>query len=190
MNRASNQFEFPSGQVLEIYQGDIKHEKTDAIVNAANAQLMHGGGVAAAIARAGGETIRQVSSEWIRKQGHVTHAHPAVTSGGNLPCKAVIHAVGPKWGEGAEDTKLAEAILGSLKTAEDLKMLSIAFPAISTGIYGFPKERAAKVFMRTIQSFFKDSPHSAIKVVRIVLMDETTLEEFSKAFQNMVESRR
>jgi len=184
MSEIVNHYQFASGQNLVICQGDITREETDAIVNAANSQLMHGGGVAAAIARKGGEAIDRESREWVRENGPVTHARPAVTSGGDLPTRNVIHAVGPIWGEGNEDRKLKEAITGSLKTADDLGVYSIAFPAISTGIYGFPKDRAAEIFMRSIREYFNKNPWSIISNVRIVLMDEMTLRTFIIAFQN------
>ncbi len=176
--------QFTSGQILEICRGDLTRESTDAIVNAANSRLMHGGGVAAAIARQGGEAINRESSAWIKKNGPVTHAKPAFTSGGKLPCKFVIHAVGPVWGDGDENQKLSMAIDGCLNTAEDLKIKSIAFPAISTGIFGFPKDQAAEIFMHTFKEYFEKNPKSAVALVKIVLLDEETLHAFSEAFQN------
>jgi O-acetyl-ADP-ribose deacetylase (regulator of RNase III) len=176
--------QFTTGQILEISRGDLTRESTDAIVNAANSRLMHGGGVAAAIARQGGDAINRESSKWVKKNGPVTHAKPAFTSGGKLPCKFVIHAVGPVWGDGEENQKLSMAVSGCLKTAEDLKINSIAFPAISTGIFGFPKDQAAEIFMLTFVEYFKKHPKSAVTLVKIVLLDEETLHAFSQAYQN------
>ena len=90
-------YTYPSGQRLEIVQGDITGETVDAIVNAANSHLQHGAGVAGAILRRGGYQIQQESLEWVRQHGPVTHAEPAYTSAGKLPCRYVIHAVGPVW---------------------------------------------------------------------------------------------
>ena len=174
---------FPSGATLEIFQGDITLEDTDAIVNAANAQLVHGGGVAAAIARRGGEAIWHESREWVRQNGPVSHDRPAYTTGGNLRCKVVIHAVGPIWGEGDEADKLAQAITGSLDMAARLGLRSIAFPAISTGIFGFPVEKAAQVFCDTLNSYFSDGKESPLNLVRLVLFDETTTAVFQNIFQ-------
>ena len=174
---------FPSGVTLEILQGDITLEDTDAIVNAANAQLMHGGGVAAAIAQRGGETIWHESREWVRQNGPVSHDRPAYTTGGNLRCKFVIHAVGPIWGEGNEADKLTQAITGSLDMAARLGLQSIAFPAISTGIFGFPVEKAAQVFCDTFNSFFSGGKESPLTLVRLVLFDETTTAVFQNIFQ-------
>ena len=177
---------YPSGQQLEIAQGDITQDKVGAIVNAANAQLMHGGGVAAAIACSGGAVIQKESNEWVRRHGTVSHAKPAYTSAGNLPCKYVIHAVGPVWGEGKEDEKLRAAIQGSLELAEDLGLTSIAFPAISTGIFGFPKKLAAKIFMDTISTYFEQKPSSPLAIVRLTLYDNPTMKIFLRAFEKKI----
>ena len=177
MNKVLVDRTLPTGQILQIVQGDITAEETDAIVNAANEDLQHGGGVAWAIVRRGGEAIQQESDAWIRKHGPVTHSHPAWTSGGLLPAKYVIHAVGPVWGDGNEDTKLAAAIHGSLQVADELKLSSISLPAISTGIFGFPKERAAGVIFSAIKNYFSHH-ESGIKLVRLVLYDEPTIRAF------------
>ena len=166
------------GQKLEIAQGDITTEQVDAIVNAANAELQHGGGVAWAISRRGGEAIQRESNEWVRKHGSVSHAEPAYTSGGELLCKYVIHAVGPVWGEGNEDNKLASAVSGSLRRADELKLESIAFPAVSTGIFGFPKERAAKIIFAEIEKYFAENKQSGLKLIRLTLFDQPTIEAF------------
>ncbi len=173
---------FPSGQRLEVVQGDITREQVDAIVNAANEQLRHGGGVAAVIARRGGKIIDQESRAWVQKHGPVSHAQPAYTSAGKLPCRYVIHAVGPVWGSGDEDAKLAAAIEGSLRLAEKLGLASLAFPAISTGIFGFPKKRAARIFYRTIRNYFAQNPRSRLQQVRITLFDQPTLDAFVEVF--------
>jgi O-acetyl-ADP-ribose deacetylase (regulator of RNase III) len=125
----------PTGQSLQIAQGDITLEKVDAIVNAANEHLQHGGGVAWSIVRRGGDVIQDESDAWIAKHGLVPHSHPAWTSGGSLSARYVIHAVGPVWGDGDEDTKLAAAVTGSMQVADELGLSSIAFPASSA----FPK---------------------------------------------------
>ena len=173
---------FPSGQSLQITQGDITLEAVDAIVNAANEDLQHGGGVAWAIVKRGGDSIQLESDEWIRTKGRVSHTHPAWTSGGRLPAKYVIHAVGPVWGAGDEDAKLAQAISGALRLADELQCKSIALPAISTGIFGFPKERAAKIIFKTIEDYFS-STTSELKIVKIVLFDQATIDAFLGEWQ-------
>jgi len=170
-----------TGQSLQIVQGDITTEDVDAIVNAANEHLQHGGGVAWEIVKHGGNIIQEESDKWIQGHGLVSHTHPAWTSGGALPAKYIIHAVGPVWGDGDEDHKLAGAISGSLRVADELKLSSIAFPAISTGIFGFPKDRAAKIIFKTIEEYFNKN-NSEIKTVRITLLDQTTIDIFIEAW--------
>lgn len=167
----------PTGQTLQIAQGDLTLENVDAIVNAANEHLQHGGGVAWSIVRRGGDGIQAESDAWIAKHGLVSHSHPAWTSGGSLSAKYVIHAVGPVWGDGDEDAKLADAVTGSLRAADELGLSSIAFPAISTGIFGFPKERAAGIMLMSIREYFEKEP-STLKTIRLVLFDDATVEAF------------
>jgi O-acetyl-ADP-ribose deacetylase (regulator of RNase III) len=171
-----------TGQTVQIVQGDLTAEATDAIVNAANEHLSHGGGVAWAIVRRGGEIIQRESNEWIRKHGLVSQAHPAWTSGGNLPAKYVIHAVGPVWGEGHEDEKLSAAVNGSLEVADELNLTSISFPAISTGIFGFPKDRAARIIFDSIEKYFSQHK-SGITLIRLVLFDEPAIQAFLEAWR-------
>jgi O-acetyl-ADP-ribose deacetylase (regulator of RNase III) len=161
---------------LEIRQGDLTTEQVDAIVNAANQHLAHGGGVAGAIVQVGGWVIQEESTQWVKEHGIVTHEKPAYTSAGRLPCRVVIHAVGPVWGEGDEDRKLAAAVTGSLELADHLGLKSIAFPAISTGIFSFPKERAAGVILLAIRGYF--THESSINDVRIILVDTPTIDAF------------
>lgn len=178
MNKVLKESKFPTGQIIQFVQGDITTEEVDAIVNAANEHLQHGGGVAWAISKRGGPTIQKESDEWVQTKGTVEHAHPAWTSGGQLPARYVIHAVGPVWGRGDEDTKLSEAVTGSLRVADELDLKTVAFPAISTGIFGFPKERAAKVILETIESYFDENTSSGIVVVKLVLFDQSTADAF------------
>jgi len=168
----------PGGQRIQLIEGDITAERVDAIVNAANADLRHGGGVAGAISRKGGPWIQAESFEWVRCHGRVTHARPAWTSAGTLQARHVIHAVGPIWGEGDEDRKLAEAILGSLRVADELELKTLALPAISTGTFGFPPARAAALILGAIKDYFSTNPASRIERVGIVLLDLPALELF------------
>ena len=169
---------FPLGRKLQIVQGDITQEQVDAIVNAANANLQHGGGVAGIIVRKGGWEIQAESTKWVRERGPVSHSEPAYTTAGSLPLKFVIHAVGPRWGEGDEDVKLAAAVQGALRVADKLELISIALPAISTGIFGFPKERAAKIIFDSIAQFFVDNRESVVEQVRLTLFDQKTIDVF------------
>jgi putative ATPase len=178
MNNVLQERVFPTGQIIQIVQGDITIEEVDAIVNAANDHLQHGGGVAWVISRKGGETIQRESDAWIQAHGPVSHSHPAWTSGGLLPAKYVIHAVGPVWGYGDEDNKLESAIFGSLRVADELKCSSIALPAISTGIFGFPKDRAAEIIFSATEKYFTDNRAATVKMVKLVLFDQSSVDVF------------
>jgi len=168
---------------LQIVLGDITCEKVDAIVNAANERLQHGGGLSRAILKRGGPTIQQESNAWVQRNGPVSHAEPAWTTSGRLAAKTVIHAVGPVWGSGEEQAKLAAAVTGSLRVAEQLGLSSIALPAISTGIFGYPTAPAAEVILGAIEAYFQEHPDSSLKLIRLVLWDHTSLETFLKTCQ-------
>ena len=188
MNQVIKDQMFDSGQHLMLIQGDITEERVDAIVNAANARLQHGGGVASAIASRGGPQIQIESDAWVRKNGLVKPESPAYTSGGNLPCRYVIHAVGPVWGEGEEDRKLSEAIRGAVKLGDQLGLISISFPAISTGIYGFPIERAARINLDVFKEFFNSNEDSNISVARLTLFDQSSLDVFLQVWDSIFDS--
>lgn len=185
MNVVQYEYRFPSGQVLQLVHGDLTQEEVDAIVNAANDRLQHGGGVAGMIVKRGGVEIQVQSDAWVQRHGPVGHGKPAYTGAGSLPCRYVIHAVGPVWGEGDEDAKLKSAITGSLNLAERLDLASIAFPAISTGIFGFPKERAARVIISTVQGYFAENPSSGLNQVRLTLFDQPTIDAFLLVWNEM-----
>lgn len=169
----------PTGR-LTLVHGDLTQEQVDAIVNAANRQFKHGGGVAAAILKAGGESIRAESERWIQRHGPIDHDQPAITGAGDLPCQAVIHVVGPRWGEGREDTKLATAVQAVLEAAESQGFRTIAMPPISTGIFGFPVKRAAGVILAAIRDFYSDRQASQVAEVRVVIIDRPTLDAFQE----------
>ena len=171
-------------QTVQIIQGDITTEEVDAIVNAANEYLQHGGGVARSISNQGGPAIQKESDAWVREHGRVSHAHPAWTSGGRLPAKYVIHAVGPVWGDGDEDNKLESAVTGSLRVADELQCSAIALPAISTGIFGFPKDRAARIIFSSIEKYCTDNPSSGLKTIKLVLYDQPTVDVFLEVWLN------
>ena len=176
MNTVLLEHPFPNQKRFQIVEGDITKEQVDAIVNAANSQLAHGGGVAWAISRAGGKTVQKESNAWVREHGEVSHAKPAYTSGGDMPCKYIIHAVGPVWGDGDEDRKLADAVTGSLRVATDLGLASVSLPAISTGIFGFPKKRAARIIFSSIESYLTQNADSPLTTVRLILYGKTDAE--------------
>ena len=180
MNQVISEHILESGPRLQIVQGDITKEVVDAIVNAANAQLKHGGGVAGAIAGTGGPQIQAESDSWVLEHGPVSPESPAYTSGGKLTCRYVIHTAGPVWGEGDEHNKLGAAIMGALKLGDHLAVSSTSFPAVSTGIFGFPKEQAAVIILRAFQNYFVDNPKSKMEVVRLILFDQESLDIFHR----------
>jgi len=138
-------------RILELLDGDITEMQTDAIVNAANARLILGSGVAGAIRRKGGPEIQQECN----KIGGTFVGGAVITTAGNLKAKHVIHAVGPRMGEGNEDQKLKNATLRSLKLADENNLTSISFPAISAGVFGFPIGRCAEIMLKTTIDYLK-----------------------------------
>lgn len=174
--------------VIMLIEGDITELSTDAIVNAANSRLAHGGGVAGAIVRKGGRIIQEESDTWVSTRGEVEVGSAAITSSGKLHCQYVIHAVGPRMGEGDEDEKLKRATTSSLKLADKHGLLSIAFPAISTGIFGYPIDRCAGVMLSTVIEYVK----GATKLERIVfcLYGEEALKVFKSSFKELLSMTR
>jgi len=166
--------------VLELVQGDITALPVDAIVNAANKFLAHGGGVALAIAHKGGSAITTESETIIAERGPLEAGDAVITSGGKLPAKFVIHTVGPVWGEGSENDKLRRAIRNSLALAEEEGLRTIAFPAISTGIYRFPVDQAAKLMLAEAADYLRGTTN--LERVTFCLYDEETFRVFEEAF--------
>lgn len=145
---------------VSVVLGDITKIEADAIVNAANSSLMGGGGVDGAIHRAGGPQILEDCREIIARQGKCNTGDAVITSSGKLPAKYVIHTVGPVWngGNNKESEKLGSCYFESLNLAKQYGLKSIAFPGISTGIYSFPKDKAAKIAVNTVTDFLKNYP--------------------------------
>ena len=144
-----------NNKVLRLVNGDITERNVDAIVNAANSYLKHGGGVAAAIVRKGGTIIQEESDKILTSRGPIPVGSAVATTAGKLPCKAVIHTVGPRMGEGNEDYKLRKAVRSSLSLASEKGFRSISMPAISSGIFGFPKDRCAKILVEESKMFLQ-----------------------------------
>jgi O-acetyl-ADP-ribose deacetylase (regulator of RNase III) len=165
--------------IIELIQGDITELATDAVVNAANEDLrLLAGGVAGAIRRRGGPAIQRECDEI----GGTPVGTAVITTGGNLKARYVIHAVGPCWGEGDEDAKLAKTVECVLKLADSKKLRSVAIPAISTGIFRFPKERAAPIIVKTTIAYLKKVKTTLRRVV-FALYDPTSLDLFQQALR-------
>jgi O-acetyl-ADP-ribose deacetylase (regulator of RNase III) len=168
-------------KILRLVLGDITERDVDAIVNAANSHLQHGGGVAGAIVRKGGQIIQEESD----RIGFVPVGNAALTTAGKLPAKFVIHAVGPRMGEGDEDNKLKSAVRNALLLASEKRLESISMPAISSGIFGFPKDKCATILTNESQKFLKENPHASINVVEFCIFDESTLGHFKQEFDKL-----
>jgi O-acetyl-ADP-ribose deacetylase (regulator of RNase III) len=168
-----------------LIKGDITDVEADAIVNAANQYLEHGGGVAKAIVKKGGEIIQLESREWVRRYGPVPVGGVAVTSAGKLRARYVIHAVGPVYGDPEGDIKLASAIKNSLTRAEELGLESIALPAISTGIFGYPLDKAASIMANTL----KNHEYGKLRKVLVVLYTEEAYKVFEQVFDEVLGTR-
>ena len=161
---------------IEVVLGDLTEQRVDAIVNAANSALAHGGGVAGAIVRRGGREI-QAESDALAP---VAVGGAVVTGAGRLPCRFVIHAVGPRWGEGDEESALRRAVRSSLARAEELGLVSLALPAISTGIFGYPKREGCSVIVQEAAERMRAAGCS-LCLVRLVSIDRETTEHFAAA---------
>ncbi len=159
-------------QKIEIIKGDITTMKVDVIVNAANSSLLGGGGVDGAIHRAGGPQILEDCQAVRARQGGCPTGEAVITRAGKLPAQYVIHTVGPVWhgGQNQEPEKMANCYRNSLQLAVDHGCRTIAFPNISTGIYGYPKEAAAKIALETVTEFL--SQHDEIEKVVFVCFDD------------------
>jgi O-acetyl-ADP-ribose deacetylase len=163
------------GGVIRVIEGDLTESKADAIVNAANSYLQHGGGVAGAISRKGGPVIQEESD----RIGYVAVGGCALTSGGNLKARRVIHAVGPRWGEGDEEKKLRDAVRSALSLAAGQGFGSVSFPAISAGIFGFPKRRCAEIMVEEVITFL-EGPETSINAVDFYLADRDIIQFFNE----------
>jgi len=172
---------------LSIIQGDITQQSTDAIVNAANSGLMGGGGVDGAIHRAGGPAILEECKQIVAKQGRLPTGKAVITTGGNLKAKHVIHTVGPIWYGGTKNEAdlLTSAYQESLKLAAKNILVSISFPSISTGAYGYPVAEASEVAVKSVASFLKEQVTS-IKEVVFVLFDSGTYDAYRSALEKMI----
>ncbi len=170
-----------AGCSLEAVLGDMTAERVDAIVNAANSRLAHGGGLAGAIVTRGGPVIQEESD----RLAPVATGDAVVTSAGTLPCRWVIHAVGPVWGTGDEENKLRSAVRASLDRASEIGATSVAVPAISTGIFGYPKHEGTAAIVDEARSWLTNHPSSTLERVRFTAFDEATAELFALAVRTL-----
>src|SRR5664279_1027255 len=160
--------------------GDITRETCDAIVNAANSSLLGGGGVDGAIHRAGGLAILEACKDIVARQGRLPAGRAVATPGGRLAARYVIHTVGPIWsgGQRREAETLASCHHESIRLADELQLQTIAFPAISTGIYGYPLDQAAEIAVTSAAGALEQATH--VREVKFVLFDTTALQHFCR----------
>ncbi len=163
-----------NGTTLELIEADITELVVDAVVNAANEDLQLGTGVAGAIRKKGGPSIQEECD----RIGHTPVGTAVMTGAGDLKAKQVIHAVGPKYGEGDDDRKLASAVRASLALADRNGLRSIALPAISTGNFGFPADRAARVMLTEVHRYLQGG--TKLKKVVLALFDGDTYGTFKR----------
>jgi O-acetyl-ADP-ribose deacetylase len=156
-----------------VVRGNLLEEPVEAIVNAANGHLAHGGGVAGAISRAAGPQLQQESEDLARKNGPFPTGSAVVTSAGELPFKGVIHAVGPRWGEGDEENKLFQALISSFRKASEHGWNSVSFPAVSSGIFAVPLEVCARAYVKAARA-------SPLGKVRLCLRDQPVIDAVLK----------
>lgn len=168
-------------KALELKRGDITLEEVDAIANAANSRLAGGGGVDGAIHRRGGPRIM----EECRRIGGCPTGKTVMTTGGDLRAKKVLHTVGPVWhgGDRGEPELLASCYRTALELARDEGLNSVAFPSISTGVYGYPVRPAAEIALATIAAFLKENDHP--ELVRMVLFDSDTFAAYAEALEKL-----
>jgi O-acetyl-ADP-ribose deacetylase (regulator of RNase III) len=167
---------------IEVIKGDITQVKADAIVNAANTSLLGGGGVDGAIHRAGGKAILEACIAIRNKQGGCETGEAVITTAGNLPATYVIHTVGPVWNGDKEEKAplLASCYKNSLALAVANNCTSIAFPNISTGIYHFPKDKAAAIAVQTINDFIKENTGTSLEAICFVCFDEGNYQYYQQ----------
>ncbi len=161
-------------KVIRLLSDDITEREVDAIVNAANSYLKHGGGVAGAIVRKGGEIIQEESD----RIGYVPVGGAAITGAGRLKARYVIHAVGPRMGEGDEEKKLKSAMNSVLKLATEKGLRTISVPAISAGIFGFPKDRCAEILVGETVNFLRNNPETSLEIVEFCIFDKEAYKFF------------
>ena len=184
---------FPAAKRFSVVRGDLLSEPVDAIVNAANGHLAHGGGVAAVIARAAGSGLQVESNRLAREHGPFATGSAVVTGAGKLPFKGVIHAVGPRQGEGDEESKLVRALESAFARAHEAGWSSLAFPAVSSGIFAVPLAVCARAYLAATTRWLNANPDSPLCQLRLCLRDQpiidAVLEEVPKWKQGQREGQ-
>ena len=170
--------------ILQVVHGDLTDEHTDAITNAANSSLLLGGGVAGAIARKGGPRVQRECREYVKRQGEVKLGEVAVTGAGNMSCRYVIHAVGPIYSRRSRENHihLENTILSTFKAAEAQSLASVSIPGISSGIFGYPKDKCANVMLAAFAKYIESHPNTSLRLVRYINWDIPTVTCFQQGY--------
>jgi O-acetyl-ADP-ribose deacetylase (regulator of RNase III) len=181
--------EFAPGHTFEVVIYDLLAEQTDCIVNAANGGLSHGGGVAAAIERAAGPALTEEGDRLVRERGRIPVGGAVVTTAGKLPFKGVIHAVGPRLGDGNEEGKLAQALTQAFTLAAEKRWRSLSFPAVSSGIFAVPIDVCARAYVRAVQQFFSTRPDTSLATIRLCLFEGPVVDTVARLIDALATSR-
>ncbi len=169
MIKVERELVFPSGQRFSVVVHDLLYERVDCIVNAANGGLSHGGGVAAAIAEAAGPELEDACDAIISSRGRIPVGEAVMTTAGRLPFKGVIHAVGPRFGDGDEENKLVRTLMSAFLRAHEKRWSSLSFPGISSGIFAVPHATCARAYHRAVADFFGHPP--TLRTIRLCLYE-------------------
>lgn len=167
---------FSGGGTLQVVQGDLLQEPVDAIVNAANGFLAHGGGVAGMISRAAGPALRLESERIVRERGPLPAGSTVVTGAGALRYRGIIHAIGPRQGEGDEEAKLRLALSQAFQRAAEAGWSSLSFPAVSSGIFAVPPATCARAYIAAVRGWFASGETGSLRLIRLCLRDPPVIE--------------
>ncbi len=182
--RAVAEVDLDHGRVVVVV-GDLTTQRVGAVVNAANERLQHGGGVAAALSRAGGPSVQSESDAWVDEHGDVQAGQAAVTTAGDMPADQIVHVVGPRWREGQDNEGLLrQAVRAALDAAEGIGVSSVALPAISAGVFGYPPDQAGALIADEARSWLA-SEAQRVREVRLVGIDEAAAGHFARALPDM-----
>ena len=168
--------DFPRGGRFEVVTGDLLAQPVDAIFNAANGHLAHGGGVAGIISRAAGPELDRESARIVRERGPLSTGAAAVTTAGRLPFKGVIHVVGPRQGEGDEETLLRRALTSGFERADEAGWRSVALPAVSSGIFAVPLGVCARAYRGAVWGWYEARPETSLALIRLCLRDAPVVD--------------
>ncbi len=169
---------------FQVVVNDLLAEPVDCIVNAANGGLAHGGGIAAIIAEAAGEALEADSARVVAQYGRIPTGQAALTTAGDLPFKAVIHAVGPRMGEGDEENLLVSALKSSFSLATGKGYTSLSFPAVSAGIFAVPASTCARAYRRAVSEYWREHLESPLSLIRLCLIHGPVLEEVRRQYRS------